>query len=314
MRQRSRTPDDRLRAVPERVSAFLARCGVASRRHADELIKQGQVSVNGRPASLGQKVTPGADEVTVDGKKVVEPEELVYLALNKPAGYLSTCEDPFGRKTVLDLVKGIKARLFPVGRLDLDAEGLVLLTNDGRLAYLLTHPKHGVVKEYLVEAQGEQDAGKIRQLLSGIIVGGKTVAADYAKFVPETRDCGGAGQRVRMIIGVHEGQKHLVKEMCRAVGYRVLRLTRTRIGPLTLGGLESGEHRNLSRCEVASLYAEAGRDREGDGYVERSRRVSDYGRRKEVQSGQGPAILRDPRRDLRRGDGRRLFREDAGDP
>lgn len=256
---------------PERVSKFLARAGIASRRHAEELITQGRVMVNDHVAVIGEKVVPGLDRVFVDGKEVIQGAKRVYVLLNKPAGYLSTCHDPFGRPTVLSLVGGVKERIFPVGRLDMDAEGLLLLTNDGDLAYLLTHPKHRVVKEYIVETRGPRDEKKIREILSGIIIGGKKIEVDYARFLDVERG------PVRLLIAVHEGEKHLVKDICHAVGYDVERLTRTRIGPLTLGDTPTGKWRYLSDQEVRALYGAAQKGWEGEDDAGKSKnRIQDH--------------------------------------
>lgn len=245
-------------AGEERLSRFLARSGIASRRHVDELIAAGRVTVNGQVAVLGQKVRPGEDKVLVDGREVGGVEEHIYIMLHKPPGYLSTCADPRGRRTVLSLLEGVPERVFPVGRLDYDAEGLLLLTNDGDLTYLLTHPKHRVIKEYAVWVAGPKDESKIRDILSGIIIGGKNVQVDYARFT------GGSGLMQELIIGVHEGQKHLVKHICHSVGYEVKRLKRLKIGPLRLGSLRKGEWRYLSPGEVKALYEEARKGWEGE--------------------------------------------------
>ena len=241
--------------APERLSRVLAGAGVASRRHADDLIEQGRVSVNGKRAELGQKIVPGVDKVAVDGREIASKESPVYVILNKPFGYLSTCSDPFDRKTVLSLLPGLKERVFPIGRLDLDADGLLLLTNDGDLAYLLTHPKHHVIKEYLVEVSGDSVETKTKALGSGIILDDKKVEVDYVKFFPRPP---------RVLIGVHEGEKHLVKNLCRAVGLQVRRLTRVKMGPLLLGRLPEGKWRYLEDREVAALYQEGRRVWEGE--------------------------------------------------
>lgn len=241
-----------------RLSKFLARAGVGSRRQVDELIEQGRVSVNGRQAVLGQRIIPGKDEVCLDDRPVKRKEDYVYVMLHKPEGYLSSCSDPFGRPIVLSLLSGVSQRVFPVGRLDMDSEGLLILTNDGDLTYLLTHPKHGVVKEYVVEVAGKRDNRKIARLLSGIIVEGKKARADYARFLD------GQSEALRVLIGVHEGRKHLVRHLCQGVGYPVKRLIRTRVGPLALFGLDKGKWRYLTENEVQALNHAARSGREGD--------------------------------------------------
>ncbi len=241
-----------------RISKYLARAGVASRRNADRLIEMGKVFINGKPAVLGQRIIPEKDEVRVNGKLVMQKEKKVYIMLHKPQGYLSTCSDPFGRPIVLDLLSSIPQRVFPVGRLDQDSEGMLILTNDGDLTYLLTHPKHQVIKEYIVETSGKKDQNKIVQLLSGVIIDGKRVDVDYAKFLKTLNT------NLRILIGVHEGQKHLVKRLCNAVGYNVKRLVRTKTGSLTLSGLDKGKWRHLSKKEVEELYEAARLGLEGD--------------------------------------------------
>jgi 23S rRNA pseudouridine2605 synthase len=250
--------DGRSAVGEERLSRFLARSGVASRRHVDALIAEGRVTVNGKLAVLGQKVRPAEDRVFLDGREVGGAQEPVYIILNKPPGYLSTCADPRGRRTVMSLLEGVSARVFPVGRLDYDAEGLLIMTNDGELAYLLTHPKHKVIKEYVVTVAGPRDESKIQRILSGIIIGGKRVQADYARFQ------GGDGRPLTLVIGVHEGQKHLVKHICRSVGYTVKRLIRVKVGPLCLGSLDRGAWRYLTPREVKDLYAGARNGWEGE--------------------------------------------------
>lgn len=240
----------------ERVSKYLARCGVCSRRAAERLMLEGRVKVNGSPVIPGDTCTPGVDLVTVDGRPVVPKERSVYIALNKPQGYLSTCSDPFGRPTVLSLLRGVEERVYPVGRLDYDACGLLLLTNDGKLAYAVTHPRHHVVKEYVVKVAGDDDPEKIKRVLSGIIVGGKKVKADYARYWK--------GQGLELVLGVHEGEKHLVKNICHALGFEVKKLTRTKIGPVSLTGLKTGEWRYLEPGEVRALYEASVKGREGE--------------------------------------------------
>ncbi len=248
-------------AIPIRLSRFLAQSGVCSRRHADELIEQGKVLVNGRTAVLGEKVIPSKDDVRVEGLRVSGKEPCIYIMLNKPSGYLSSCSDPQGRPTVLSLVPEVKERVFPVGRLDQDADGLVLLTNDGTLAYLLTHPRYEVTKEYIVEFSGVPKKGDLNRLLSGILIGGRMVYPDYARFMKPQ------GDSRRILIAVHEGQKHLVKELCLALGYDVRRLTRTRIGSLSLAGLDQGKWRYLNPKEVHDLYKTARAGQEGEHHV-----------------------------------------------
>ena len=243
---------------PIRLSKFLAQAGICSRRRADELIQEGSVVVNGQVAVLGQKIVPGKDEVCVEGQQVSGAEPKVCIMLNKPPGYLSSCSDPFGRPTVLYLIPQVKQRVYPVGRLDLDSEGLLLLTNDGTLAYFLTHPKYQVVKEYVVDIEGETCHDDINRLLSGIVIDGVKVYPDHARFLRSPDNI------KRIVIGVHEGQKHLVKQLCFALGYDVKRLLRTKMGPLSLSGLDSGKWRYLDPKEVNALYKTALAGQEGE--------------------------------------------------
>ncbi len=256
-----------------RLSRFMAMAGISSRRGADEMISSGFVTVNGKKAVLGQKVRPGIDVVAVKGRAVGAPEAKAYIALNKPPGYLSSRKDPFGRPTVMTLLDGVKERVYPAGRLDLDSEGLVLLTNDGRLAYLLMHPKHEVVKEYVVKVVSRTRGSAISDasaasLFSGIILGGKTVEVDYAFLLRRWVDHGEDTAVFRL--GVHEGEKHLVKKLCFEAGFLVKRLIRTKIGSLTLSGIASGKWRRLTENEVRNLYEAAREGGEGEGHVAKS--------------------------------------------
>jgi 23S rRNA pseudouridine2605 synthase len=225
-----------------RLNAYLARAGIASRRGADELIRAGRVQVNGEVAGLATYV--GArDRVEVDGRRV-EPETLTYVLLHKPAGVVTTARDPQGRPTVVDLV-GHERRVVPVGRLDADTTGALLLTNDGRLAHRLMHPRYEVDKVYEVEVEGEPDDDALRRLADGVqLDDGVTAPARVRRLGPS---------RLELII--HEGRKHQVKRMCAAVGHPVRRLHRSAYAGLTLDSLASGEWRELNVDEVASLRA-----------------------------------------------------------
>jgi len=226
----------------ERLQKVLARVGLASRRACEELIEAGRVTVNGEVAHLGQRVDPSRDEVTVDGARVPVAPGLVYYLLNKPAGVVTTASDPQGRPTVVDLVPD-EPRVFPVGRLDADSEGLILLTNDGSLAHRLAHPSFGVEKEYLVEVEGRPAAGAIRRLREGVdLDDGRTAPARVSIVAP------GA---LRVVI--HEGRNRQVRRMCEAVGHPVIRLVRARIGPLADRGLRPGQWRTLTPAEVRRL-------------------------------------------------------------
>lgn len=291
----------------ERLSKYLARIGLSSRRTADTLISQGRVTVNGKRAVLGEKVHPKRDEILVDGKVAGTPEPHVYYALNKPKGYLSTCEDPFGRPTVVSLLD-TDLRVYPVGRLDYDTEGLLLLTNDGDFAYALTHPKHQVIKEYHAKVRGFKRFSKLNKLIKGVELEEKVIKVHFARFLDDQD-----GHPV-VALGVHEGEKHLVRNVLKAVGFRVIDLQRVRIGPLKLGDIPQGKYRELTRKEVTSLKRVALLGLEGDRDGEEGKGlVSDRRRRTKLQAQEGKAFFSKPRRDNRRGDSRRLFRQDSTD-
>jgi 23S rRNA pseudouridine2605 synthase len=226
----------------ERLQKVLARLGFGSRRVCDELIADGRVSVNGRPAVLGQRIDPGRDTVTVDGAPVPVIPGLVHYLVNKPAGVVSTAADPGGRPTVLSLVP-TEPRVFPVGRLDMDSEGLIIVTNDGELAQLLAHPSHGVDKEYLVEVDGVPGPGALRALRQGVeLEDGPTAPARVGMPAPGL---------LRIVI--HEGRNRQVRRMCQAVGHPVRRLVRTRIGTVSDPDLAPGRWRDLTPAELRSL-------------------------------------------------------------
>jgi 23S rRNA pseudouridine2605 synthase len=225
-----------------RLQKVLAQAGLGSRRVCEELIDAGRVRVNGEVAVLGRRVDPEADAVEVDGAQIGVRAGLVHYLLNKPAGVITTASDPHGRRTVLDLVPA-EPRVFPVGRLDADSEGLLLLTNDGDLAHRLTHPSFGVDKEYLVEVKGEPHRGALSRLREGVdLDDGRTAPAKVAQL------------DARLLrITIHEGRNRQVRRMCDAVGFPVVRLVRTRIGPITDRTLRPGAWRALSQDEVRAL-------------------------------------------------------------
>ena len=227
---------------PERIQKVLARAGVASRRAVEEMVAEGRITVNGQPARLGQRVDPEHDSGAVDGVSVGLRADLVYYLLNKPPGAVATASDPQGRPTVVELVPG-EPRVFPVGRLDADSEGLLLLTNDGELAHRLTHPSFGVDKEYLAQVAGRPSRGALRRLRQGVeLDDGLARATAVSLLEPSV---------VRIV--VHEGRNRLVRRMCEAVGHPVLRLVRTRIGPLADRKLPPGQWRELGPGEVRAL-------------------------------------------------------------
>ena len=226
----------------ERLQKVLARAGFGSRRACEELIAGGRVDVNGRPAELGQRVDLERDRVRVDGVPVSIRPGLVYYLLNKPRGVVTTASDPQGRPVVVDLVP-LEPRVFPVGRLDADTEGLLLLTNDGDLTHRLTHPRFGVEKEYLAELEREPSPAAVRALREGVeLDDGVTAPAKVASVPPR-------GLRVT----IHEGRNRQVRRMCAAIGCPVVRLVRVRIGPVTDRRLKPGAWRPLTLAEVRGL-------------------------------------------------------------
>jgi 23S rRNA pseudouridine2605 synthase len=230
----------------ERLQKVLARAGVGSRRVCEELITDGRVTVNGEVPVLGRRVDSAVDLVELDGVPLPVRPGLVHYLLNKPAGVVSTAEDTHGRPTVISLVPD-EPRVYPVGRLDMDSEGLLVLTNDGELTYRLTHPSFGVPKEYLVHVEGEPSSGAVRRLRDGVeLDDGPTAPARVAVVAPSL---------LRIVI--HEGRNRQIRRMCEVVGHPVLRLVRTRIGPITDPSLGPGSYRTLSFDEVRSLATAA---------------------------------------------------------
>ena len=231
-----------------RLNAYLARAGIASRRRADELIRAGRVRVNGEPAGLATFVEP-RDRVELDGEPV-ELEPLAYVLLHKPSGVVTTARDPQGRSTVVGLV-GHERRVVPVGRLDADTTGALLLTNDGPLAHRLMHPSYEVDKVYEVEVEGELSHEALRRLTEGVeLEDGRTAPARVGRLGPS-----------RIELAIHEGRKHQVKRMCEAVGHPVRRLHRREYAGLTVDDLAPGEWRELAREEVDRLQRVPRRER-----------------------------------------------------
>jgi 23S rRNA pseudouridine2605 synthase len=239
-----------LTATPEgeRLQKVLARAGIGSRRASEELIAAGRVTVDGEVAELGRRVDPERDRIEVDGIPVGTRAGLVYYLLNKPAHVVSTVDDPEGRPTVVGLVPA-EPRVFPVGRLDWDTEGLLILTNDGDLTQRLTHPSHGVEKEYLAEVDGVPSRGALRTLREGVDLEDGPTAPAAVQLVQEH------GDHAAVSIAIHEGRNRQVRRMCAAVGHPVRRLVRTRIGPLRDPRLAPGSWRDLRPDEVRALYA-----------------------------------------------------------
>lgn len=232
----------------ERLQKYLARCGVASRRASEQIILAGRVRVNGAVVTtLGTSVDPERDRVELDGRSVRPPSAHTYVALHKPHGVVSTASDPRGRRTVLDLVQ-TSARLYPVGRLDYDSEGLILLTDDGDLTMQLTHPSHDVEREYRALVRGQVTEDVLQRLSFGIDLDGRRTAVARFEWLSEHPD----GIWVRVVL--HEGRNRQVRRMFEAVGLEVVRLVRVRVGSLHLGDLPPGAWRQLSADEIDALH------------------------------------------------------------
>jgi 23S rRNA pseudouridine2605 synthase len=273
----------------ERLQKIIATAGIASRRKAEELITQGRVSVNGHIASeLGTKADPDRDRITVDGKPLRIPEQHVYLLLNKPRGYVSTVSDPEGRPTVMDLVKSVRARVFPVGRLDYASEGLLLLTNDGELTQKLTHASSHVPKTYLVKISGRPTEEAIEKLRRGIRIGG---AAD-PKFRARLKAVTTAPAQIKLFregenpwyeITLIEGRNRQIRRMFEQVGHNVEKIKRVRYGSLELD-VEPGQFRHLTPAEVSALRRGRPARPEAASSL-RSRRRSDFGSDRSARRG-----------------------------
>jgi 23S rRNA pseudouridine2605 synthase len=234
--------DDEPGREGERLQKVLARVGLGSRRTADDLIAAGRVTVNGEVAVLGRRVEAETDRIEVDGVIIGVRAGLVWYLLNKPRGVVTTVSDPHAEQTVMDLVPS-EPRVFPVGRLDADTEGLLLLTNDGDLTHRLTHPSFGVEKEYVAEVQGSPTPGDVRRLRDGVeLDDGMTAPAKVALTPPSV-----------LTLTIHEGRNRQVRRMCDAIGHPVVRLVRTRIGPITDRSLKPGTWRPLTNTEVHAI-------------------------------------------------------------
>ncbi|HEV8221495.1 MAG TPA: pseudouridine synthase, partial [Streptosporangiaceae bacterium] len=246
---------DSLTDVPGgiRLQKVLAAAGVGSRRHCEEMIGAGRVEVDGEIVRrFGARVDPQTQVIRVDGRRIPAREDLVYLALNKPAGVLTSMSDPRGRPTIADYLGDRMERLFHVGRLDYDTEGLMLLTNDGELAHRLAHPSYGVLKTYLADVAGPLARDLGRRLMTGIELDDGLATADRFRVVER------AGQRALVEITLHEGRKHIVRRMLAEAGHPVSRLVRTQVGPVALGPLKPGTTRRLTTREIGELYAAVG--------------------------------------------------------
>lgn len=233
-----------------RLQKILSQAGIASRRAAEKLIAEGRVSVNGTTMrEMGTKADPATDIIRVDGRRIKPAEVLRYILLNKPAGYVTTRSDPQRRSTVIDLLRGVREYVYPVGRLDYDTEGLLLLTNDGDLAARLTHPRHGVERTYEARVVGVPDAEAIGRLRKGIPLDGRrTLPADVKLLTRGRGDRDGV-----LVMTIREGRNRQVRRMCEAVGHPVRVLARTRIGPISDKCLKPGIWRDLTSEEIRAL-------------------------------------------------------------
>ena len=236
-----------------RLQKYLAHAGIASRRHAEELIATGAVTVNGQVIrKLGTRVNTATDDVRVFGKPVRPVTAFLYVMLNKPTGTVSTVSDPIGRRTVLDLLpeEWRRERIYPVGRLDFDTEGLLLLTNDGELALHLTHPRYALTKVYQALVADEPAVSALRQLEHGVLLDGESRSTAPARLRILNRQ----GDACWISVEIHEGRNRQVRRMLESIGYPPLRLRRVAVGPLELGHLSSGDYRQLTPKEVSALY------------------------------------------------------------
>ncbi len=234
--------------MAERVQKIIATSGLASRREAERWIAEGRVTVNRKPVKTpGMTADPSADEIRVNGRKIPVYPRKVYLLLNKPQGYVTTLKDPQGRRTIVELMKGLKERVYPVGRLDYDSEGLLLLTNDGTMAEKLTHPRFRVAKTYLVKVKGIPRAHELSHLRHGVLLDGRTARAEEVSV----SKCLQRNAWVK--ITLMEGKKRQVRRMFEALGHVVIALRRLRMGPLKLGELKKGAYRRLTDAEIGQL-------------------------------------------------------------
>lgn len=239
-----------------RLQKVLSAAGVASRRASEKLIADGRVTVNGQTVrELGTRADPASDDVRVDGRRIARDVRPRYVVVYKPRGYVTTRSDPNRRKTVLDLIPDVREYVYPVGRLDYESEGLLLLTNDGALAAVLTHPRHGVARVYEATVRGVPSGARLRHLATGVEIDGRPTAPAEVRMLP-----GGAPGRTdeaRVRIVIREGRNRQVRRMFDAIGHPVRRLRRTRLGPISLRGLRPGAARDLTAAEVGALRRSA---------------------------------------------------------
>lgn len=233
-----------------RINKYIASCGIASRRKAEELIIENRVKVNGKIVNeLSFQINEAEDKVEVDGKIIGLEEELVYIMLNKPEGYVTTVKDQFDRKSVIDLVKGVGARVYPIGRLDYETSGLLLLTNDGDLTYKLTHPKHEVDKTYVATVKGIPNESEINNFEKGLYIEDYKTAPAKIKIVKKNIEKNYAVCEIK----IHEGRNRQVRKMCRAINHPVMNLRRKAMGKIVLKDVEIGQYRYLTNDEINYL-------------------------------------------------------------
>ena len=233
--------------MKERLQKLISAAGIASRRSAETMITEGRVTVNGETATLGMSADPGTDEILVDGQPITIARKRRYIVLNKPRGYVTTMKDERGRPTVAELTQDAGGRLYPVGRLDMDSEGLVILTDDGAAANALMHPKHEVDKVYSVFVQGSDIKAALRQLQQMDSLEGESIRPPKVMLI----ELKGTGAEIQ--ITIHEGKNRQIRRMCKAVGLNVSRLIRIAEGPVLLGELPAGKWRNMTKDEIAYL-------------------------------------------------------------
>ena len=238
-----------------RLQKYLSECGVASRRKAEDLIMAGRVKVNGKPASIGDKIDPNRDTVVVAGKKIKKTKKNTYIMLHKPRGFITTLSDEMGRKCVAQLVEDVGTRVYPVGRLDRDSEGLLLLTDDGEFANALTHPTHHVPKTYRVTVRPTITEEQITALTTGIEIDGRMTMPSEVRVLEKKEG------RVVLEIIIYEGRNRQIRKMCDSLGLEVARLKRTQIGSVKLGMIKQGDWRNLTEEEVHKLVVASSLDR-----------------------------------------------------
>lgn len=281
----------------ERLHKILAHAGYGSRRACEELVESGRVTVNGRPVTLGDKADSATDDIRVDGRRV-KAEAKVYYLLNKPKNVLSTSSDPYGRRKVTDLLPGVRERVYPVGRLDADSRGLLIMTNDGDLAARLTHPRYEVAKTYEAEVVGELSGEDMQKLISGVWLSEGRTRHSQIRLLHRGKD------RSRLEITLREGRNRQIRRMLAKLEHKVRSLTRTRIGPLTVKGLGPGQFRPLTEGEVRSLVKLSQERPEGDAASEV--RAKAHGRRPPAETGGAAAVQGAGKRQ----DGKRFPRPD----